>query len=125
VTAYRTYVLFDGGSDPACALVTSREQSTTLLRDVVPLDGGDRDLLSVLVASVLRDGTDTDRVVALDGFPQRGVLLGQGFLPPSLNLVTPTSRIFITRPLGHDPSVHGLDVTESENWSPLHIERDF
>lgn len=126
VTEFRTHLLSDGASEPVCGIVTSQSESATLLRDVVPLDGGDSSLLSVLVGSLLEDCTATDRVVALDGFPQPAVLFGQGFLPPSLNLFTPTSCTFITRPLAQDDhTVHGLDVTASETWSPLHIERDF
>jgi GNAT superfamily N-acetyltransferase len=125
-SSFRAYVLFDESSEPNCGIITSQEAGTVLLRDVVPLDGGDPTALALLVASILADRAGADRFVALDGFPRARALLGNGFLPPSLNPVTPTSRIFITRPLADgELSVNGCDITASENWAPLHIERDF
>lgn len=122
---FRTYVLFEH-SEPVCGLVTSRTQGTVLFRDVVPLAGARPALLSRLVAAAMADQSGADRFVALDGFPETRVLLRNGFLPPLLNPFTPTTRRFITRPLPADePSVNGLDITASEHWSPLHIERDF
>lgn len=125
LTDFATYVAFDGDGKPSCGIVVSESDGTVLYRDAVPLAGGRPGHLFVLVDRVLREYDEATRFAALDGFPHSRALLKRGFVPPSLDALRSSTRTFITLPLGDGDTVRGLDITARENWSLLHVERDF
>lgn len=128
--SYSTF-LAEGPSGPEAAIVTGTRTEdsglrTTRLCEVVPLDDPPEAILGDLINRILEDHADTDLFAAPTEVIPNSVLRSYGFRPDDarpLSSLTETTT-HVVRTLNGGWKIHGVDITQAENWTMTFLERD-